>query len=175
MASGLQTYIGFEFDDDNFEMRNWMYTSQKKPFPEERNRKGTDWMKRRSEKYPIQATNASPVRNPKIAPRSSTRLFVFVFVFGLLLFCFFIVPFSLFCCWYPYCFAVDTRLARTPKVKSPKRGPPTTPKIVSEAWIKKTTLCIVSTALHRCSPCHLSGPLQCHCHQCIITVVVVTP
>ena len=34
---------------------------------------------------------------------------------------------SLFCCWYPY------HLARTPKVKSPKRGPPTTPNIVREA------------------------------------------
>ena len=67
--------------------------------------------------------------------------FVFAFVPMICLLYFFLLKHSLL-------FLVlkrPTYLARTPKVKSPRRGPPTTPNIVREAWIKKAIFYIYST------------------------------
>ena len=91
---------------------------------------GKYWGKQTS--HPIQATNASPVRNPITAPRSSTRLKV-----GSLHWCDGfsneIVFFSYFYYVYVHISSQKTHLARTPRVKRPNRGPPTTPNMVKEA------------------------------------------
>ena len=89
----------------------------------------------RETSHPIQATNASPVRNPITAPRSSTRL-----KFGTLRWCDgfsnWIVCFSHFFYVYVHISDQKTHLARTPRVKRPNRGPPTTPNMVKEAYTR---------------------------------------